>query len=162
MPETVPDRGIIRPARSASDIDAARALFLAYADSLDVDLCFQGFDDEMARFPGEYQPPKGALLLTEREDVIIGCVGLRPAPDGMVEMKRLYLTDAARGLGLGRRMAEAVVATAIDMDAAGVVLDTLPSMVAAQGIYRALGFESYRPDKDGGHPDLLYYRLLFR
>lgn len=152
---------VIRDAVSDADIAAARSLFLAYADSLDVDLCFQGFDAEMARFPGEYQPPGGALFVAEADGAIVGVVGLRPAPDGFVEMKRLYLTDAARGLGLGKRLTETVITRARELGSAGVVLDTLPSMKAAQDIYRNRGFQEYRPAEDGGHPDLLYFRLAF-
>ena len=151
----------VRDAETAGDIEAARSLFLTYADSLDVDLCFQGFDDEMTRFPGEYQPPRGALLLAEVDDAIAGVVALRPAHGDCAEMKRLYLTEAARGLGLGARMADAVVEKARALGYRGMLLDTLPSMAAAQGIYRRMGFEVYRPDADGGHPDLIYMRMMF-
>lgn len=155
------ETGRVRVASGPDDIAAARALFLAYAESLDVDLCFQGFDAEMARFPGEYQPPKGALFVAEAGGQVVGVAGLRPAPGSYAEMKRLYLTDGARGLGLGRKLAERIIEAARGMGSAGVVLDTLPSMTAAQDIYRRLGFEEYRPEHDGGHPDLLYFRLVF-
>lgn len=158
---TEPSAGSIRAAETERDIAAARALFLAYADSLDVDLCFQGFDAEMERFPGEYQPPNGGLFVAEANGEIVGVVGLRPAPDGYVEMKRLYLTDGARGLGLGKQLTETVISRATEMGSQGVVLDTMSSMTAAQDIYRKRGFEEYRPAKDGGHPDLLYFRLTF-
>ena len=92
------ETGRVRAASGPDDIAAARALFLAYAESLDVDLCFQGFDAEMARFPGEYQPPEGALFVAEAGGEIVGVAGLRPAPGGYAEMKRLYLTDGAGGL----------------------------------------------------------------
>lgn len=151
----------VREASAKADIAAARALFLAYADSLEVDLCFQGFDAEMERFPGEYQGPGGALFVAEARGEIVGVVGLRPTPDGFSEMKRLYLTDGARGLGLGKRLTEAVIARAGEINSAGVVLDTMSSMTAAQDIYRKRGFEEYRPAQDGGHPDLLYFRLRF-
>ncbi|WP_417518923.1 GNAT family N-acetyltransferase [Minwuia sp.] len=151
----------VRDAVSPEDVNAARRLFLAYSESLDVDLCFQGFDDEMARFPGEYQPPTGALLIAEAGDQVVGTVGLRPAPDHQAEMKRLYLTDAARGLGLGRALTEAVIDRARALGYRGVVLDTLSSMTAAQEIYRKRGFREYTPAQDGGHPDLLYFRLTF-
>jgi putative acetyltransferase len=151
----------IRDASSEADVDAARALFLAYADSLDVDLCFQGFDAEMDRFPGEYQAPGGALFVAEVAGEIVGVVGLRPARDGFSEMKRLYLTDGARGLGLGKSLTDAVIQRAGKIGSAGVVLDTMSSMTAAQDIYRKRGFEEYRPARHGGHPDLLYFRLAF-
>lgn len=151
----------IRPVDGPAETAAARRFFLDYAASLDVDLCFQGFDAEMARFPGEYRPPGGALLLAWKDAEPVGVAGLRPHSSGHAEMKRLYLSDAARGTGLGRALAEAVIASARDLGYPGVVLDTLPSMTAAQVLYRGMGFREYRPETDGGHPDLLYFRLDF-
>ena len=155
------ESGTIRPVEGSAEVAVARRFFLDYAASLDVDLCFQGFDAEMARFPGEYQPPKGALLLAWIGDEAVGVAALRPHASGAAEMKRLYLTDAARGTGLGRRLAAAIVEEARRLGHDGVVLDTLPSMTAAQGIYRQMGFREYVPAADGGHPDLLYFRLDF-
>ncbi|PJK28900.1 GNAT family N-acetyltransferase [Minwuia thermotolerans] len=155
------ETAVVRVAEGPSEIAVAKRFFLDYAASLDVDLCYQGFDQEMARFPGEYRPPKGALLLAWKGDEPVGVVGLRPHASGAAEMKRLYLTDTARGTGLGRRLAAAVVERARDLGYPGVVLDTLTSMTAAQGIYRKMGFREYLPAADGGHPDLLYFRLGF-
>jgi GNAT superfamily N-acetyltransferase len=151
----------VRAAAGPAETAIARRFFLDYAASLDVDLCFQGFDQEMARFPGEYRPPKGALLLAWKGDEPVGVAGLRPHVSGCAEMKRFYLTDAARGTGLGRRLAAAVVERARELGYPGVVLDTLRSMTAAQGIYRRMGFREYVPAAGGGHPDLLYFRLDF-
>jgi ribosomal protein S18 acetylase RimI-like enzyme len=132
----------LRPARSAADIVQAAALFRAYADALDVDLCFQGFDEELTTLPGKYAPPEGELLLALAPNGrALGCVAVRPldAP-GLCEMKRLYVEDAARGLGVGRALVAAIVAAAEARGYVEMRLDSLPSMHAALALYRSFGF----------------------
>lgn len=138
--------GGIAPARTAADLADVADLFRAYAAALPVDLAYQDFAAELATLPGRYAPPGGALLLARATDgPALGCVALRALGGGACEMKRLYVAPRGRGLGLGRRLAEAAIAAA---EAAGhreMRLDTLPSMAAAQGLYRALGFEPVAP-----------------
>lgn len=153
----------IRPARTPVEIVAARKLFLAYSDSLDFDLCFQGFDAEMARFPGEYVPPAGDLLLAWRGGEAVGVVALRRFGEGIAEMKRLYLGDAARGLGAGRKLAEQVVVSARSLGYRSLRLDTAISMTAAIRLYESMGFRRLaEPDAGTGEPDtpvLIYFEL---
>jgi ribosomal protein S18 acetylase RimI-like enzyme len=132
----------LHPARSAADIAGAAALFRAYADALGVDLCFQGFDEELATLPGKYAPPKGELLLAlAPDDAALGCVALRPLDGpGLCEMKRLYVEDAARGLGLGRALIAAIIAAAEARGYVEMRLDSLPSMHAALALYSHFGF----------------------
>ena len=127
-------------ATSPADYQQVRQLFLRYAESLGVSLCFQGFDEELATLPGKYAPPDGCLLLAEHESRFVGCVGLRKLGDGIGEMKRLYVEPAARGLGLGRQLVEAIIREARSRGYAFLRLDTLPSMQEAQVLYRATGF----------------------
>jgi len=137
----------IRRAESEADILSIARLFGAYAASLPVDLDYQGFDAEVARLPGEYTPPRGALLLAcdERGDVL-GCIALRPLKDaGVCEMKRLYLIPAARGLGHGRALAEAVIREARRLGYREMRLDTLPHMESAIAMYSRLGFSVTEP-----------------
>jgi len=130
----------IRPARSGPELDAVRALFREYERWADAPVCFAGFERELAELPGEYAPPGGALLLALEDGAPAGCVGLRPLPDGAAEMKRLYVREAFRGRGLGRRLAEAVIAAARAAGYATLRLDSLPKMRAALAMYADLGF----------------------
>ena len=141
----------ITPVRTQADLRATVALFEAYAASLPVDLAYQDFAAELAAMPGRYAPPGGELLLARNaEGAPIGCVGLRPlAPDGCCEMKRLYVSPEARGLGLGRALALAVIQAAQVIGRRELKLDTLPSMTPALRLYRDLGFEIVAPYYDG-------------
>ncbi|MBS0343976.1 MAG: GNAT family N-acetyltransferase [Proteobacteria bacterium] len=152
------------------EIEASRAIFREYADSLHVDLCFQNFEEELALLPGDYAEPRGALLLAlidaspvegsgnalqqiargdGRAANVAACCALRPldAADypNAAEMKRLYVRPAFRGMGLGRQLTEAILDVARGAGYACVLLDTLDDMEAARTLYEDLGFEEVPP-----------------
>lgn len=151
----------IASARFPADGAVVRELFAEYADSLGIDLSFQGFVAELAQLPGKYAPPLGDILLArDAAGVVLGCVALRPtAMPATAEMKRLYLRPAARGQALGRRLAEAAIARAREAGHARVVLDTLASMDAARRLYATLGFRPVPPYYDNPLPGTLYMEL---
>ena len=122
----------------ADDVELVRTLFREYADSLGVDLSFQGFDEEVAALPGGYD----ALLVALPD---LGCVGVRPLDECTCEMKRLYVRPEGRGLGLGRALALAAIARAREFGYERMRLDTLPMMGAAQELYATLGFVDIEP-----------------
>jgi GNAT superfamily N-acetyltransferase len=99
----------IREAQTAADIAQARELFMEYQATLGVDLCFQGFAEELASLPGCYARPAGRLLLASNESSVLGVVALRPILDTDCEMKRLYVRSAGRGAGRGRRLKQALI-----------------------------------------------------
>jgi ribosomal protein S18 acetylase RimI-like enzyme len=136
---------LVRPAMSAGDIAEARRLLEQYEASLDVDLRYQGFEEELAGLPGAYAPPRGRLLLAVDGSAPAGCVALRPLGDDVCEMKRLYVSPAARGRRVGRLLAETVIREARLIGYCRMRLDTLPSMKEALALYRALGFEEIAP-----------------
>jgi ribosomal protein S18 acetylase RimI-like enzyme len=142
-------------AQTAEDFATARTLFTAYAESLGIDLTFQSFESELQSLPSQYGPPHGALLLAYGIDpkVVLGCVAVRPLvnkghevaqPQDQVrsccEMKRLYVSPEARGMGLGKALVHAIIKRAKDLGYREMRLDTLPSMIGAQQLYRRAGF----------------------
>jgi ribosomal protein S18 acetylase RimI-like enzyme len=142
----VAERFSIDPIATADDLGTAADLFAGYAASLPVDLGYQDFATELAGLPGKYAAPEGALLLArDAGGHAIGCAGMRPLGNGICEMKRLFLLPEARGLGLGRALAEAIVATARERGYRTIRLDTLPSMASAIALYEDLGFERIEP-----------------
>jgi putative acetyltransferase len=134
----------ISPAND-KDIPEVRELLREYAAGVGVPLDFQGFDREVAELPGAYTPPRGALLVARHGAELAGCVALRPLDEQTCEMKRLFVRPAARGLGLGERLALAVLGEARDRGYRRMRLDTLPSMAPAQGLYERLGFRDIDP-----------------
>jgi GNAT superfamily N-acetyltransferase len=130
-------------------LDATRELFVEYAQALDIDLCFQGFDGELAALPGDYAPPQGGLLLAFVDEQLAGCGAFRPLTDcdyaNACEMKRLYVRRAFRRFGLGRLLAQALIDGATQAGYSAMLLDTLDDMEAARGLYATLGFEEVPP-----------------
>jgi putative acetyltransferase len=158
------------PAETPGQILQARELFLEYAQSLGFSLCFQNFDQELANLPGHYAPPSGRLLLAEYEDQLAGCVALHrlelpqlelPQPDdGVCEMKRLYLRPQFRGKGLGRALADRIIAEAREIGYLSIRLDTVePAMREAVAMYRKLGFREIAPYCQNPIAGALYMEL---
>jgi putative acetyltransferase len=139
----------IRPAQP-DDRETVRGFLREYADGLGVDLSFQGFESELADPLGFYE----LVLLADD-----GCVALRRIDEQTCEMKRLYVRPAGRGSGLGRQLAEAVIAAARARGYSRMLLDTLPKMAAAQALYRSLGFRDTEPYRHNPVPGAAFLEL---
>jgi ribosomal protein S18 acetylase RimI-like enzyme len=141
-------------AESTAQVAQARELFLEYAQSLGFSLCFQNFDKELADLPGDYAPPEGRLLLAEYDGQLAACVALHKLEPGICEMKRLYLRPQFRRKGLGRALADRIIADARQIGYQRMRLDTVePVMKDAVAMYRKLGFKEvgpYRPNPIAG------------
>ena len=167
MPAT--SRPEIRHAGGAADIAHARALFVEYTKWLNVDLCFQGFDAELAGLPGAYAPPLGRLLLAGPRDAPFGCIALRPlakddgAPASTAncvpdcgEVKRLYVRPSHRHGGHGVALAQALVAEARAIGYRELKLDTFDWMSAARALYARLGFRECAAYYANPNPGVVY------
>lgn len=135
--------------RHEADLLQTKEIFLAYAKAINIDLCFQDFDTELANLPGDYSPPRGALLLAWVDQKLAGCCALRPIDSSdyanAAEMKRLFVRPEFRGLGLGRQLAESVIDAARMSGYDSVLLDTLDDMEIARAMYEDLGFKEIPP-----------------
>ena len=133
-------------AESPSQIAQARELFLEYAQSLGFSLCFQNFDQELAGLPGDYAPPDGRLLLAEYEARSPAASRCTNSKTDICEMKRLYLRPQFRGKGLGRALADRIIAEARQIGYRRMRLDTVePVMKDAVAMYRRIGFREIAP-----------------
>ncbi len=148
------------------EIAAVRDLFSEYARGLGVDLCFQQFDHELATLPGDYAAPRGTLLLAMVDGQLAGCCALRPLDTvdypNAAEMKRLYVRDAFRGLGIGRQLVDATLDAARQAGYACVLLDTLDDMEAARALYEDLGFEDIPPYYHNPIPGAHYLKATLK
>ena len=142
---------VIRQALTPVDFETARALFLEYSRWLNIDLCFQGFKQELATLPGAYAPPSGRLLLAEAGDgMAAGCVALRPlstdATATSCELKRLWVRPPFRAMKVGHALTDAALSAARDIGYRSIKLDTLPAiMPQAVAMYRSFGFAECEP-----------------
>ena len=146
-PAKLPPLVRIVKATSETDLAAAKSLIEEYVASLEVSLEFQGYPEEIARFPGDYAPPGGTILLAYDGSTAVGVIALRRQSGSVCEMKRLYVRPGYRGRGVGRALSEELVRRAARLGYSKMRLDTLPTMDAAIGLYRGLGFReipSYR------------------
>jgi len=148
-------------AETGADMAIIRELFREYQAWLDVDLCFQGFEDELASLPGVYAPPLGRLYLARDEGSgrIAGCVAIRPRDHGRCEMKRLYVRQPWRGRGLGRKLADLTVGDAKVAGYSHVCLDTLGHLTSAIALYKSMGFQEIDAYYDNPMDDVRYMEI---
>jgi ribosomal protein S18 acetylase RimI-like enzyme len=164
---------IIRPASFPADKQTVHNLFLAYAESLPINLSFQNFEQEIADLPGKYAAENGGAVFlastspsasppttSQPQPQPIGCIAIRPfSPPSKCELKRLYVSPSFRGLGVGNLLLDAAVQRARELGYKEILLDTLGSMTAAMRMYERAGFErvgAYYESVEGA----VFYRLV--
>ena len=153
----------LRLATAPNEIVWVRDLFVDYQAALGIDLCFQGFHEELAGLPGEYAEPAGALVLALVDAVPAGCCAFRPLVNSdhlnACEMKRLYVRPAFRGFGLGRQLVEGTIMQAQMAGYATMLLDTLSDMETARALYQEAGFEEVAPYYHNPIPGAHYLKV---
>lgn len=156
-------RVTIQIAESPGDIVQARELFKEYGASLGFPLCFQNFEEELATLPGKYALPSGRLLLASVDGAPAGCGALRPLEPNACEMKRVYVRSEYKGQGIGRQLAERLIAEAKLIGYARMCLDTIPAqMMEASHLYLSLGFHEIPPYYNNPQPGTTYMELSLR
>jgi GNAT superfamily N-acetyltransferase len=152
----------IKQAQTKKEIEDARKLFREYEAFLDVDLCFQGFQEELDGLPGRYSRPSGDLLIGLDGERTVGCVAVRKLDEAACEMKRLFVRPEARGTGLGTKLAQEIIAVAQELGYNLMRLDTLDRLTEAMHIYKELGFRRTAPYYDNPLPGVVYWELALR
>ncbi len=149
----------VRIAESSADFDQARELIVEYSKTLGEEFCLLGFDTELAILGKMYATPGGALMLACADESPVGCIAYRLYSEGVCEMKRLYVRPQARGHHLGRRLVEDLISHARTAGYSRMILDTLPTLRAAQSLYRKLGFVETPPCYDNPIPNVVFMAL---
>lgn len=151
---------MIISAESPAQIEEIRQLFREYENWLDIDLCFQNFEQELADLPDKYAKPDGRLFLISVKNQPAGCIALRRMTDGICEMKRLFVREKFRGLGLGKMLIEELIAEARAIGYKKMRLDTLPDkMPSAVGLYKSYGFGEISPYYNSPHQETFFMEL---
>ncbi len=127
----------------------------------------QAFDTELNQLAQTYGPPAGRLLIARAgEDALggdpVGAGAIRGLTDGVCEMKRLFVSARGRGLGLGRALAEGLIAQARADGFKAMRLDTARRLTEAISLYETLGFRpipAYRHYPDDLAPHLLFMEI---
>lgn len=144
----------------SNELDEVHTAFREYAIWLGVNLAFQGdFERELRDLPGKYAPPHGRLLVARTPTGLAGTVAVRPLGQGICEMKRLYVRDAYRRQGLGRRLVDRLLAEARAIGYEKMRLDTLAHMTEAVNLYKSAGFRVIPAYYHNPLPDVVYFEF---
>jgi ribosomal protein S18 acetylase RimI-like enzyme len=141
------------------NIEDIKVLFEEYTSSLGIDLTYQNYAEEYSDLPGKYSRPDGRLYIAYAGGFAAGCIGLRKFDAQRCEMKRLYVRDRFRGLGIGKMLAELVIREARSIGYQSIVLDTLSTMEKARLLYQNLGFVEIAPYYNSPIKDTYYLSL---
>lgn len=132
--------------KSDSDYEIAMRLFKEYASQIKIDLGFQNFNEEIENLESKYSRPKGVIYIAyDHENSPLGCFGIRAFNNTVCELKRMYLKEEARGLGIGKLMMKKSITVGKELGYDKMRLDTLSSMLPAVSLYKKSGFYEIDP-----------------
>lgn len=149
----------IKPVQTEREVEEVRDLFHEYEAFLNIDLCFQSFEEELASLPGEYSHPNGELIIALDGKRIVGCVAIRKLDSSICEMKRLFVKQEFRKAGLGRQLTEKIIKVAQELGYSLMRLDTLDRLTEAMCLYETLGFRKIEPYYENPLPGVVYWEL---
>ncbi|CAN5163089.1 GNAT family N-acetyltransferase [soil metagenome] len=147
---------LFKIAATADDFSEGKSLFQQYAKSLDFDLSFQGFSDELENINRQYNKPTGALILATYKSITIACTGIRALTNDTAELKRMFVLPGYRGLKVGHKMLTFAIHTSKELGYKSIRLDTLPGMTAAIKLYLEFGFENILPYRFNPFPEAVF------
>jgi DNA-binding MarR family transcriptional regulator/GNAT superfamily N-acetyltransferase len=121
-----------------------------------------GFDVSMSRDPDaqDMLPPRGSFLVAMSDDLPLGCVGLKGTDYGYAEIKRLWVSPAARGLGMARRLMLEIEDRARALSIEVLRLDTNSKLPEAVSLYRNSGWQEIDRFNDDPYPDFFFEKRL--
>ena len=149
----------IKVISAMNQLDEIRQLFREYANSLEIDLCFQDFEEELKSLPGKYSEPDGRLYIAYLDNKVVGCIALRRYDDIRAELKRLFVRNGYRGLGISKRLIQRIIQDALDIGYHSILLDTLDTMKPAIVLYTSIGFKEIESYYDNPIEGAKYFEL---
>ena len=149
----------IQKATTPEQLEQVRKLFIEYSQFLGIDLCFQNFENEINNLSSVYSEPEGGIFLACYNLEVVGCVALKKLEDNTGEIKRLYVKDVNRNMGIGRKLFDKILGFAKDKGYKKVRLDTLNSLQSAIKLYKAYGFREIPAYNNTPRNDVLYFEL---
>ncbi len=149
----------IKVISAMNQLDEIRQLFREYANSLEIDLCFQDFEEELKSLPGKYSEPDGRLYIAYLDNKVVGCIALRRYDDIRAELKRLFVRNGYRGLGISKRLIQRIIQDALDIGYHSILLDTLDTMKPAISLYTSIGFKEIESYYDNPIEGAKYFEL---
>jgi ribosomal protein S18 acetylase RimI-like enzyme len=151
---------IYKKIETEEEIAEAGKLIVEYTQRLNYDLCFQHIDEELACFPEKYKEPEGAFFIAKADNRVVGCVGMRQIEERTCDMKRLFITDKYKGLGVGKILVERILEEAKLKNYKRMRLDTLDTMEAALNIYYKNGFYRIEPYYTNPNEGIVYLEKM--
>lgn len=132
-------------AKSKDEFEAAAILFLEYASWLQVDLCFQSFDEELQTLDKMYASENGGIVLCKLGDEFIGCSAIRRIDTDICELKRMWVKPGHQNKGIGVGLLKECIQMAEKLKYKCIRLDTLERLAAAIHLYKKHGFVETAP-----------------
>ena len=141
---------------------AAQRCLRAYVEELNRRAPARGFDPSKGATaePHEVRPPNGAFVVAYRDGEEIGCGAVKRQPGQVADIKRMWIADSARGMGLGRRLLDHLEELARELGATEAHIETNDVLPEAIALYRSSGYVEVSPFNDEPFADRWFAKPL--